>query len=138
MGSKDRACSRRQQQEETKRQAHIAAFRSDAQVVMQGTDVTSCDCNPQAQIRFSHPVQYINSAQIRLYTNALTSVLQSIAPQLADIAAPTCTGGYVQPPPPFSPESDATITAVYEVHSSFDDMLFGRSNACPRSVSWLI
>jgi len=60
-------------------------------------------------------VQYINSAQIRLYTNALTSVLQSVAPELAEITAPACTGGYVQPAPPFSPESDATITAVYEV-----------------------
>ena len=31
----------------------------------------------QAQILFSHPVQYINSAQIRFYTNALPSVLQA-------------------------------------------------------------
>ena len=40
----------------------------------------------QARVLFSHPVQYINSAQIRFYTNALTSVLQSVAPQLAEIS----------------------------------------------------
>jgi hypothetical protein len=69
----------------------------------------------QAQINFSHPVQYINSAQIRLYTNALSSVLQSVAPELSEITAPTCTGGFVLPAPPFAPEPDATITSVYEV-----------------------
>ena len=69
----------------------------------------------QAQISFSHPVQYINSAQIRLYTNALSSVLQSVAPELSEITAPTCTGGFVLPAPPFAPEPDATITSVYEV-----------------------
>ena len=72
-------------------------------------------CPLQAQINFSHPVQYINSAQIRLYTNALSSVLQSVAPELSEITAPTCTGGFVLPAPPFAPEPDATITSVYEV-----------------------
>ncbi len=61
-------------------------------------------------------VQYVNSAQIRYFTNALKSVLTTAAPTLADVTAPSCTGGFVEPAPPFAPENDATVTSVYMVH----------------------
>ena len=51
----------------------------DVQKDQNTESVTSCPSmfSAQAQILFSHPVQYINSAQIRFYTNALPSVLQA-------------------------------------------------------------
>ena len=57
----------------------------------------------------------MNSAQIRYFTNALKSVLTTAAPTLADVTAPSCTGGFVEPAPPFAPENDATVTSVYMV-----------------------
>lgn len=56
-----------------------------------------CSACVQAQIVFSHPVQYINSAQIRLYTNALNNVLQSVAPQLSEIQVETSFPHHVSP-----------------------------------------
>jgi hypothetical protein len=62
-------------------------------------------------------VQYINSAEVRYFSDALKNVLTTAAPKLAEVTKPSCTGGFVEPAPPFAPENEATVTSVFMVRS---------------------